>query len=451
VKTLRELREFVWRKLYAENLAPLFARTLEVTKVATNLCWTNAAEWVANVSDAADEYLPPEAARPYYDDRIALLEAPAIPGIAGPNPLRGLMDWLPYEAPDFPHGVQTRGICCVTYMLPDRLGRLCQNCGFLPIQDRVDLIRERHGKPMGTPGGPAQARTRSMIAADQALQAALDRAVESVGPLARSYPICLTAPAGVESIAAVDLFQPDTLRSYAARAVKEWSDRPLDEDPRAAVSRLIRRYLGSVITAALVPLVHGVGLELAPERVRVIMQSDLPQGTVVDIDEVLVSAERPATGPVHGTEVATIAELRDRVFAALLSNISWSFAAIMANIKVSPNLLWSTAAEQVDLLWEYAIDGPAPATFAAASADREQLLFAKELPGMAGPNPMRDLLYWEPAGDRVHQVQVRRVCCANFVVPGRTQGYCRNCDLISEERRLAMWDEYRGASLKRGG
>jgi hypothetical protein len=156
VKTLRELREFVWRKLYAENLAPLFARTLEVTKVATNLCWTNAAEWVANVSDAADEHLAPDAARPYYDDRIALLEAPAIPGIAGPNPLRGLMDWLPYEAPDFPHGVQTRGICCVTYMLPDRLGRLCQNCGFLPIQDRVDLIRERHGKPMGTPGGPAE-------------------------------------------------------------------------------------------------------------------------------------------------------------------------------------------------------------------------------------------------------------------------------------------------------
>ena len=252
-----------------------------------------------------------------------------------------------------------------------------------------------------------------MIAADQALQAALDRAVESVGPLARPYPIYLAEPPAAESIAAVDLMQPETLRSYAARAVKEWSDRPLDEDPRAAVSRLIRRYLGSVITAALVPLVHGVGLELAPERVRVIMQSDLPQGTVIDVDEVLVSSERPSTWPVHGAEVATIAELRDRVFAALLGHISWSFAA--------------------------------------ASADREQLLFAKELPGMAGPNPMRDLLYWEPAGDRIHQIQVRRVCCANFVVPGRTHGYCRNCDLITEERRLVMWDEYRGASLKREG
>lgn len=156
VATLGELREFVWRKLYAENLAPLFARTREVTRVATNLAWTNAAEWVANVSDAADEYLTPEEAKPYREDRLALLDAPTIPGIPGANTLRGLVDWLPYDAPDFPHGVQTRGICCVTYMLPDRLGRLCQNCGFLPIQDRVDLIRERHGKPMGTPGGPAE-------------------------------------------------------------------------------------------------------------------------------------------------------------------------------------------------------------------------------------------------------------------------------------------------------
>ena len=290
-----------------------------------------------------------------------------------------------------------------------------------------------------------------MIAADQALQAVLDRAVESVGPLARPYPIYLAEPPGAESIAAVDLMQPERLRHYAARAVQEWSDRPLDEDPRAAVSRLIRRYLGSVITAALVPLVHGVGLELAPERVRVAMQRDLPQGTIIDAREVFVSAERPATWPVHGTEVASVAQLRDRVIAALLGHISWSFAAIIGSIRVSPNLLWSTAAEQVDLLWEYAIDGPTPAAFAAASADREQLLFATDLPGITGPNPMRDLLYWEPAGDRMHQIQVRRVCCANFVVPGRTQGYCRNCDLITEERRLVMWDEYRGASLKHGG
>src|SRR5205814_6441936 len=105
VATLGELREHVWRKLYAENLAPLFERVHAVTKVSHDLVWTNAAEWVALVSGSADEYLGPEAARPYYEDRVALLAAPAIPGVTGPNPLHGLVSWEPIDAADFAHGV----------------------------------------------------------------------------------------------------------------------------------------------------------------------------------------------------------------------------------------------------------------------------------------------------------------------------------------------------------
>ena len=288
-----------------------------------------------------------------------------------------------------------------------------------------------------------------MIAAKAPLQAALAEAVDGMGPLARPYPIYLAAPAGAETIAAKELMRGETLRGYAARAVKEWSDHPLDEDPRAAVSRLIRRYLGSVVTAALVPLAHGIGLEVAPERVRIIMQSDLPQGTVLDLADVFICAERPAAWPVSGTDLATVERLRERVFATLVAHMSWAFDEVIANIKVSPHLLWSTAAEQIDLVFEYAIEGRYPGVFARARADREQLLFADSLPTIAGPNPLRDQLYWEPAGDGLHQIQVRRVCCANFVVPGRTQGYCRNCDLISAERRLHMWDEYRGAARAR--
>ena len=71
------------------------------------------------------------------------------------------------------------------------------------------------------------------------------------------------------------------------------------------------------------------------------------------------------------------------------------------------------------------------------------------IPGVDGPNPMRGLLYWEPASEIGHTNQVRRVCCANFVVPGRTQGYCRNCDLITPADRLRMYDEWH-ASVKSG-
>jgi hypothetical protein len=158
VATLAELREFVWRKLYAENFAPLFERVRQVTKVSTDLCWTNVAEWVSLVAESADEYLDDAAAEPYQRDRHALLEAPSVPGIAGKNPLAGLIEYERTDAPDFSHGVATRKICCVTYMLPDRLGRLCANCPFLPLDDRIALVRERHGVPMGAPGGPAEKR-----------------------------------------------------------------------------------------------------------------------------------------------------------------------------------------------------------------------------------------------------------------------------------------------------
>jgi hypothetical protein len=156
VQTVGELRERVWRSLYADHLGPLFERVLEVTKVAPSLVWTNAAEWVAMVSDAADEYLDTRHAQPYVDDRRAILAAQALPGLPGPNPLGGLVSWDPVDDPAFPNGVAVRKICCVTYMLQDRLGRLCQNCGFLPLDERLALIHERHNVAMGTPGGPAE-------------------------------------------------------------------------------------------------------------------------------------------------------------------------------------------------------------------------------------------------------------------------------------------------------
>jgi hypothetical protein len=158
VRSVAELRDHVWRTLYAENIAPLFDRVREITKVSRDLVWTNAAEWCTVVSGAADEYLDAESAVPYVDDRIALLDSPSLPGLAGSNPLRGQIRWDPFDAPDFPRGVELRRICCVTYMLPDRLGRLCSNCPHLPLEERVALVREQHGQPMGAPSGPAELR-----------------------------------------------------------------------------------------------------------------------------------------------------------------------------------------------------------------------------------------------------------------------------------------------------
>jgi len=129
----------------------------------------------------------------------------------------------------------------------------------------------------------------------------------------------------------------------------------------------------------------------------------------------------------------------------LFTHCAWLFDTVIANIKVSPQLLWSTAAEQVDSLYDNAIDGADAALFASAATDRDLMLFGETLPGVTGPNPMRDLLYWEPSSEPAHRIEVRRVCCANFVVPGRTQVYCRNCDLITPAERLAKWNAWRAS------
>ena len=160
LSTLAELREQVWRDLYAGNLWPVLSQAIEIGAIAPGVVWTNAAEWPALVSDAAMEYLTPDQAEPFVTEAHALLDAPALPGLPGEaNPLRGRIEWVEGDGHGFPERLQSRELCCLTYLLADRAGRLCQSCPYLPVPDRIALIRERHGVPMGTPGGKAEQRS----------------------------------------------------------------------------------------------------------------------------------------------------------------------------------------------------------------------------------------------------------------------------------------------------
>lgn len=157
LETVEELREYVWRRYFGEHIAPLFARMAELTHVSEKLLWSNSAEMVGLVFDGAEEYLGAEAATPFRDDSPALLEASEIPGVPGPNPLTGRLEWTPYDDDrGFPREVQLRRMCCLIMHLGDRYGRLCQNCPHLPLDDRVALVRERHGLSQSDPRGPAE-------------------------------------------------------------------------------------------------------------------------------------------------------------------------------------------------------------------------------------------------------------------------------------------------------
>jgi ferric iron reductase protein FhuF len=158
VSTVDELRQYVWTRLYAEHLAPLFATTAELAGAAPSLLWSNAAEWVAHIADMADQHLGPVGAQPYVEEADALLGAEALPGVEGPNPLKHLIEWVPVDASDFPRGVHTRRHCCITYLLPVRLGRLCGNCPFLPLPERMAMVRESRATNNAR-GGPAERRS----------------------------------------------------------------------------------------------------------------------------------------------------------------------------------------------------------------------------------------------------------------------------------------------------
>jgi hypothetical protein len=167
VDTLEQLRHHVWRKLYAENLWPVLELVVQIGQIAPGVVWTNAAEWPALVGTSAIEYLGVEEAEPFVAESNAVLGATSLPGIpAHANPLADRFDWVPGDGRGFPETVQTRKRCCLTYLSADRFGRLCQSCPYLPLPDRIALVRERHGVPMGTPGGAAEKRS---------IEAGLDR------------------------------------------------------------------------------------------------------------------------------------------------------------------------------------------------------------------------------------------------------------------------------------
>lgn len=155
VGTIAELRAIAWRSLYAGNLALVFRALGTITKTAPALMWTNAAEWVAIMRDSAAEYVEPALAAPIVAECEAVLAVDRLPGIDA-NPISGRIEWPTVTVDGQQCSAQTRKLCCLSYLHGSRFGRLCQNCPYLPPEERVQLTRERHGKPMGSPAGPRE-------------------------------------------------------------------------------------------------------------------------------------------------------------------------------------------------------------------------------------------------------------------------------------------------------
>jgi ferric iron reductase protein FhuF len=157
--SLAELRLRVWQSLYADHIYPLIALIVENVKISPALLWTNVAEWIGVIPAAAEEYLGERESTPFLADRDALLSSDHLPGIPDvPNLLRDREYWTPVSTNSYPREVPTRRMCCLTYLLDDRFGRLCGNCPNLPLDEKIELARERDHQPAGAPGGTAERR-----------------------------------------------------------------------------------------------------------------------------------------------------------------------------------------------------------------------------------------------------------------------------------------------------
>jgi hypothetical protein len=281
------------------------------------------------------------------------------------------------------------------------------------------------------------------------LQAAIYESHQKLGRIGASYPIWLEPPPVWETIPVVELLSKERITENFERSIASWTKDPKEEDIRAAASRFMRRYLHSIQAPTIVALASGVGWDLTLDRISIVWRAELPLGAVIDIRglETFVTRERPTAWPVDRTAETTLEDLRDRALGTLFGDVHRrSFEYVLASVRVSPRLLWSQAAECVDYYYDYALELLKGDELAPFAADRERILFAESLPGVEGPNPLKELLAWDDFRDdpRMPQrlLQVRTVCCFNYVIPGRPEKYCRSCGLISQEERRQKWVKY---------
>jgi hypothetical protein len=279
----------------------------------------------------------------------------------------------------------------------------------------------------------------------KALAETIASGLKRFGRFASDHPIYLEAPAGIEVIPAMDLLDKGFLRSASERAILEWTTSPSEEDVRAALSRLWRRYCDSLGMAVVLPLANGVALDFAFARCSFVMGSYMPYGVVVDLRgaELFTCEERPTTWPVNGTKLRTLAELRARVQRNVLSeHVDVAIDHVLEFVKVSPRMLWATMAEAIDLAYDGGVDHHTPEEYAPIREDHRAMFFDETLPGIDGPNPLAGQLEWESIPGFKRPQQVRKVCCFNYVVPGRPEPYCRTCGIISRDERLMIWGRY---------
>jgi peroxiredoxin Q/BCP len=146
------VRAAVLDRLFNAHLRPLVDAVLRVVKVAPDLLWSNVGEHTDLFYDPAVAACASEPVQQlaFQEDWDVLVRGEVLPGVPGPNPIRGWMTRDPVDEPGLPRLLPLRTICCIHYELPDRVGRLCSDCPLATREERVLQARHMRGLPAQT-------------------------------------------------------------------------------------------------------------------------------------------------------------------------------------------------------------------------------------------------------------------------------------------------------------
>jgi hypothetical protein len=244
-------------------------------------------------------------------------------------------------------------------------------------------------------------------------------------------------------VAGSALADPALLREVVQRGanVNAPPDRPdTSVDLRAAASRFLRQYARSTVVPLATALAKGLGIDLSLERCSVLIAQNTPNGLVIDALDFdgpgsgpLLCVERPTAADVDGRPVSDVRSFRSAVYERFFSrNVGPLIAALDSFVRVSPRLHWSNLAECFALSAESALHRMTPQDARSFVDDRDDVLGRPDLPGVVGPNPMRDQVRWERAQGRT--LLVRNICCICFTIGDRLGRYCPTCPLISVDQ-----------------
>jgi hypothetical protein len=279
----------------------------------------------------------------------------------------------------------------------------------------------------------------------------LEDAVAAFGTDAQVHQVRLQPPDREEVVRAAEFFEHGAIAERIRAMVPD--DVPASADRlMASASNIMRTYFGVVATAALVPLAHGVGIDVSLPRLTLVLGRGRPMESVLDLSDsaVLTCPERPTDWPVRGTTVPSADALRGDVVRGLIGNLSTAVGRVARAARVPKKVLWTTAVEQIDALYGTARLDPAHALHNRACDDFEALTQAALIPGTEQANPLRGLLTWERFDDpRLERsLQFRLQCCLCYLIrDGGT--HCCSCPRVDKDARADLWltfDERKAAA-----